>query len=84
MKEGYTIMKDSKGNAHEAPVVKAPYLKNLLNRQIEVSFGDNKCIGVFEGEDEDFISIITKEGQEMISKHSIKKILPIYTQSDRD
>lgn len=84
MKDGYTIMKDLKGTRHEAPIIKAPYLKNLLNKQIEVAFADNKCIGIFEGEDEDFISIITKEGQEMISKHGIKRIIPIYMQSDND
>jgi len=39
MKEGYTIMKDFKGNEHEAPIIKAPYLKNLLNKQIEVALG---------------------------------------------
>ncbi len=32
MKEGYTIMKDFKGTEHEAPVIKPPYMKNLLNR----------------------------------------------------
>lgn len=77
-------MKDSKGKSHEAPIIKAPYLKNLLNKQIEVSFADRACKGIFEGEDEDFISIITKEGQEIISKHSIKRIIPIYMQSDSD
>ncbi len=84
MKEGYTIIKDVRGAVHEAPTIKAPYLKNLLNRQIEVAFADSKCIGVFEGEDADFISLITKEGQEFISKHSIKKIIPIYMQSNSD
>lgn len=84
MKEGYTIMKDLKGTAYEAPIIKAPYLKSLLNKQIEVAFGDSKCIGIFEGEDENFISIITREGQEIISKHSIKRIIPIYMQSDSD
>lgn len=77
-------MKDLKGNVHEAPKIKAPYLKNLLNKYVEVSFGDSKCIGIFEGEDEDFILIITKEGQELITKHSIKRIIPIYAQSDSD
>jgi hypothetical protein len=80
MKEGYTIMKDSKGERHEAPIIKAPYLKTLLNKTIEVGFADSKCIGIFEGEDPDFISIITKEGQELISKHNIKRIIPIYMQ----
>lgn len=84
MKEGYTIMKDLKGTVHEAPIIKAPYLKNLLNKHIEVAFGDSKCIGVFEGADGDFISIITKEGQEIISKHSIKRIMPIYMEPDSD
>jgi hypothetical protein len=84
MKEGYTIMKDLKGKIHEAPIIKAPYLKNLLNRQIEIALDDRGCTGLFEGEDEDFISIITKEGQEFISKHEIKRIMPIYMQSDSD
>ena len=75
-------MKDSKGERHEAPIVKAPYLKNLFNKSIEVGFADNKCIGILEGEDESFISVITKEGQELISKHSIKRIVPIYTQPE--
>ena len=75
-------MKDSKGERHEAPIVKSPYLKNLFNRSIEVGFADNKCIGILEGEDESFISVITKEGQELISKHSIKRIVPIYTQPE--
>ncbi len=77
-------MKDLKGTAHEAPIIKAPYLKNLLDKHIEVAFGDSKCIGIFEGEDEAFVSIITKEGQEIISKHSIKRIMPIYVKSDSD
>lgn len=77
-------MKDLKGTGHEAPIIKAPYLKNLLHKQIEVAFADSKCIGIFDGEDEDFISIITKEGQEIISKHSIKRIIPIYMQSGSD
>lgn len=84
MKEGYTIMKDSKGKEHEAPIIKGPYLKNLRNKQIDVSFADRSCKGILEGEDEDFISVITKEGQELISKHSIKRILPMYVQSDSD
>jgi hypothetical protein len=82
MKEGYTIMKDLKGERHEAPIIKAPYLKNLIDRSIEVGFEDNKCIGILEGEDESFISVITREGQELISKHSIKRIIPIYMQSE--
>ncbi len=57
MKEGYTIIKDIKGGVHEAPMIPAHYLKNLLDRQVEVSFADSKCIGVFEGEDENFISL---------------------------
>lgn len=77
-------MKDLKGIAHEAPIIKAPYLKNLLKKQIEVAFADRACKGIFEGEDEDFISIITKEGQEIISKHSIKRIMPIYVPYDSD
>jgi hypothetical protein len=84
MKEGYTIMKDLKGGPHEAPIIKAPYLKNLLNKTIDVAFTDRSCKCVFEGEDQDFISIITKEGQELISKHSIKRKLPIYVQSEGD
>jgi len=76
MKEGYLIVKDSKGNDQEVPVIKAPYLKNLLNKEITVSYADKVCAGVLEGEDESFISIITKEGQEMISKHSISRIIP--------
>ena len=75
-------MKDSKGKEHEAQIIKAPYLKNLLNKPIEVGFADSKCVGFLEGEDETFISVITKEGQELISKHSIKRIIPIYTESD--
>lgn len=75
-------MKDSNGKSHEAPIIKAPYLKNLLNKDIEVGFADSKCIGILEGEDESFISVITREGQEMISIHSIKRIIPIYTQPD--
>ncbi len=77
-------MKDLKGTEHEAPIIYPPYLKNLLNKQIEVVFGDSKCIGILGGEDEDFISLITKEGQEMISKHSIKRIMPIFMESNRD
>ena len=77
-------MKDSKGKAHEAQIIKAPYLKNLLNKEIEVGFADSKCVGILEGEDEAFISVITKEGQELISKHSIKRIIPIYMQPDSD
>ncbi len=77
-------MKDSKGIQHEAPIVKAPYLENLLNKKIDVAFADRSCKGIFEGEDLDFISIITKEGQELISKHSIKRIIPIYMQSEGD
>jgi hypothetical protein len=84
MKEGYTIMKDSKGGRHEASIIKALYLKNLLDKTIDVAFADRSCKGVFEGEDPDFISIITKEGQELISKHSIKRIIPIYVQSEGD
>ena len=49
MKEGYTIMKDLKGNGHEMLIIKPPYLKSLINKQIEVSFGDSKCLGIFEG-----------------------------------
>jgi hypothetical protein len=82
MKEGYTIMKDSKGNPHETPIIKSPYLKNLLNKTIDVAFADRSCIGTFEGEDQDFISLITKEGQELISKHSIKRIIPRYKPED--
>jgi hypothetical protein len=82
MKEGYAIMKDSKGKSHEAPIIKAPYLKNLLNKEVEVGFADSKCVGILEGEDESFVSIITREGQELISKHSIKRVIPIYTQPD--
>jgi hypothetical protein len=82
MKEGHTIMKDSKGIQHEVPIVKAPYLKSLLNKEINVAFADRSCKGVFEGEDQDFISIITKEGQELISKHSIKRIIPRYKPED--
>ncbi len=78
MKKDVTIVKDSKGVAHEAPIIKAPYLKNLHNKKIDVAFADRSCKGVLEGEDEDFISIITKEGQEIISKHSIKRILQMY------
>jgi hypothetical protein len=44
MKEGYTIMKDSKGTPHEAPIIKSPYLKNLLNKTIDVAFADRSCI----------------------------------------
>jgi hypothetical protein len=84
MKEGYTLMRDSKGKSHEAPIIKAPYLKNLLNKNIEVGFSDSKCVGILEGEDEAFISVITREGQELISKHSIKRIIPIYMQQDSD
>jgi hypothetical protein len=84
MKEGYTIMKDLKGEPHEAPIIKAPYLKNLLNKTIDVVFADRSCKGIFEGEDQDFISLVTKEGQEFISKHSIKRIVPIYSKSDID
>jgi len=84
MKEGYALMKDSKGKAHEAPIIKAPYVKNLFNKNIEVGFADSKCVGILEGEDEDFISVITREGQELISKHSIKRIIPIYMQQDSD
>jgi hypothetical protein len=82
MKNGYAIMKDAKGAPHEAPIIKAPYLNNLLNKTIDVVFSDRSCIGVFEGEDPDFISIVTKEGQELISKHSIKRIMPIYVKSE--
>jgi sRNA-binding regulator protein Hfq len=82
MKEGYTTMKDAKGISHETPIIKAPYLNNLLNKTIEVAFSDRSCKGVFEGQDQDFISIVTKEGQELISKHSIKRIVPIYVQSE--
>ena len=82
MKKGYTIMKDAKGEPHEAPIIKAPYLKNLLNKPIDVVFEDRSSIGVFEGEDPDFISIITEEGQEFISKHGIKRIMPIYTEGE--
>jgi hypothetical protein len=56
--------------------------ENLLNKEVEVGFADSKCVGILEGEDESFISVITREGQEMISKHSIKRIIPIYTQPD--
>ena len=77
-------MKDSKGVPHEMPIIKAPYLKNLLNKTIEVGFADSKCVGILEGEDEAFISVITREGQELISKHSIKRIIPIYMQPDKD
>ena len=51
MKEGY-----------EAPIIEAPYLKNLFNKTIEVGFADSKCVGILEGEDPEFISVITKEG----------------------
>ena len=77
-------MKDSKGKSHEGLIVKTPYLKNLLNREIEVGFADSKCVGILEGEDGAFISVITREGQELISKHSIKRIIPIYMQPDKD
>jgi|GEM_PF-2147945 len=82
MKEGYVTVKDTKGNKHEVPRIKAPYLKNLLNKEITVSYGDNVCTGILEGEDESFISVITKEGQEMISKHSVSRIRPYYKQID--
>lgn len=51
MKEGYTIIKDSIGEPHEAPIIKAPYLKYLLNKTIDVVFADRSCIGFFLGED---------------------------------
>jgi hypothetical protein len=81
MKDGFATMRDAKGKTHEKPIIKAPYLKNLLNRTIEVGFADSKCVGILEGDDQDFISVITKEGQELISKHVIKRIIPIM-QSD--
>jgi hypothetical protein len=68
----------SDGKTHEGSIIKAPYLKNLLKRKIEVSFADNKCVGIFEGDDENFISVITREGQKLVSKHSIIRIIPIY------
>ncbi len=77
-------MKDSKGKPHEGLIFKAPYLKNLLNKEIEVGFADSKCTGILEGEDEAFISVITREGQELISKHSIKRIIPHYMEPDKD
>lgn len=80
MKEGYVTVKDTKGNKHEVPLIKAPYMKNLFNKEITVSYADNVCTGVLEGEDESFISVITKDGQEMISKHSISRIRPYYKQ----
>jgi hypothetical protein len=42
MKEGYTTIKDSKGERHDAPIIKAPYLKNLFNKTVEVGFADSK------------------------------------------
>jgi hypothetical protein len=41
-------MKDLKGIAHEAPIIKSPYLKNLLKKQIEVAFADRACKGIAE------------------------------------
>lgn len=80
MKEEFTTVKDLKGGTHEAPIIKAPYLKNLHDKRINVAFADRSCIGILDGEDEDFVSIITKEGQEIISKHSIKRIIPMYNE----
>ncbi len=54
MKEGYATMKELKGIGHEVPIIKAPYLENLLKRQIEVPFANSKCIETFEEEDKDF------------------------------
>jgi hypothetical protein len=46
MKDGFTTMRDAKGKTHEAPIIKAPYLKSLLKRTIEVGFADSKCVGI--------------------------------------
>ncbi len=48
----------------------------FFNKTIDAVFEDRSCIGVFEGGDTDFISITTIEGQELISKHSIKELCP--------
>jgi hypothetical protein len=82
MKERHTTMKDLTGNIYEGPAIKTPYFKNLMDKMIEVSFAFHKCTGILEGEDRDFISVLTKDGQELISKRSIIKIVPIYTPSD--
>ena len=79
MKEKYTKIKDLQGNTYEEPAVRPPYLKNLVSKFIEISFTAHTCTGILEGEDEDFVSILTKDGQEIISKSSIIKIVPIYT-----